>query len=126
VKVRVVRPGETTYTLSAAWTAMGGCRWTVVVPPELTSGSVMVQRMRHVMCDGGLSTWPKWAYSHTAPGDAVTIGNLERGVDHWQDIPDQPLAGTWYFMPIDIGDCTPPRGNSGWEPACFEVEIGCR
>jgi hypothetical protein len=124
VTVRVVRKGENTYTLSADWNPWSSCLWRVEVPQALWGSAVMVQRMRHVLCSGGQSTWPQWGYRHTTDSGAVFTGNVE--VNNWRDIPDQPVAGVWEFSPVGVTICNPPEGSRGWEPACFELELGCR
>jgi hypothetical protein len=124
VTVRVVREGESIFNMSADWNPWENCVWRVEIPAALVGKSVMAVEMRHVKCDGGVGTWPEWGYHHTEPGGNIFSGNIV--VDDWRDITDQPLAGTWRFSPVGISNCRPPTDSSGWEPACFEIRLGCR
>jgi len=124
VTVRVVRAGETIFNVTAQWSPFETCIWRFELPAALVGKSVVVQRMRHVKCDGGTFTWPEWAFTHTDPDGNPFADNVR--LDTWADITDQPVAGVWRFSPINApGDCRPPSGQT-WEPACFEMELGCR
>jgi len=125
VTVRVIRAGENTFTLTANWNPYSGhCVWVYNLPDGLVGHSVIGVEMRHVKCDKNGTTFPEWTFVHTDPDNKIISGNIR--VDSWTDIADQPITGRWEFSPVDIPDCTPPYNQSGWEPACFEIRLGCR